>query len=72
METLTIKIKGMSCGGCVKSITSVLQAITGVSNVDVSLEENRATISYDPAMAKAKPALTQFNAAIEDAGFDVV
>ncbi len=68
METLTLKITGMSCGGCVKSITSVVQAIIGVSSVDVSLEESRATISYDPS--KAKPA--QFKAAIEDAGFDVV
>lgn len=68
METLTINIKGMTCGGCTSSVTSVLQKIAGVSGVDVSLEQNRATISYDPA--RAKPA--QFKAAIEDAGFDVV
>ena len=68
METLTLNIKGMTCGGCVKSVTNVLQQITGVSSVDVSLEQNRATINYDPA--KTKPA--QFKSAIEDAGFDVV
>lgn len=68
METLTLNIKGMTCGGCVKSVTSVLEKISGVSGVEVSLEQNRAIISYDPA--KAKPA--QFKAAIEDAGFDVV
>jgi copper chaperone len=67
METLTLDIKGMTCGGCVKSITNVLQQITGVSSVDVSLEQNRATISYDPAQAKP----TSFKSAIEDAGFDV-
>jgi copper chaperone len=68
METLTLNIKGMTCGGCVKSITNVLQQLPGVSTVNVSLEHNNATIAYDPA--KVKPA--QFNSAIEDAGFDVV
>jgi copper chaperone len=68
VETLTIDIKGMTCGGCVKSITNVLQPITGVSTVTVSLEQNNAIITYDPN--KAKPA--QFKSAIEDAGFDVV
>ena len=68
METLTLNIKGMTCGGCVKSVTSVLKNIKGVSGVEVSLEQNRATISYDPA--QAKPA--QFKSAIEDAGYDVV
>lgn len=68
METLNLDIKGMTCGGCVKSITNVLQQITGVSSVNVSLEQNNAIITYDPN--KAKPA--QFKAAIEDAGFDVV
>ena len=68
METLTLNIKGMTCGGCVKSVTSVLEKIAGVSSVEVSLEQNRATIAYNPE--QAKPA--QFKAAIEDAGFDVI
>jgi copper chaperone len=68
METLTLNIKGMSCGGCVKSVTGVLQNISGVSKVEVSLEQNQASITYDPAQAK----LAQFKAAIEDAGFDVI
>jgi copper chaperone len=68
METVTLEIKGMSCGGCVTSIDHVLQQIPGVSNVLVSLEQNNATITYEPNKAK----LEQFTAAIEDAGFDVV
>ena len=68
METLTLNIKGMTCGGCVKSVTSVLQKISGVSKVEVTLEQNQANITYDPAQAK----LAQFKAAIEDAGFDVI
>jgi len=68
METLQLNIKGMTCNGCVNSIKDVLQKIPGVSSVDVLLEQNRATVIYNPA--QAKPA--QFKAAIEDAGFDVV
>lgn len=68
METLILKIKGMTCGGCVKSITNVLQPISGVSSVNVSLDQNNATIIYDPV----KATVDQFKTAIEDAGFDVV
>lgn len=68
METLTVNIKGMTCGGCVNSVKGVLEKISGVSSVDVSLEQNRAIISFDPAQAKPE----QFKSAIEDAGFDVV
>ncbi len=68
METLQLNIKGMTCGGCVNSVKGVLQKIPGVSSVDVSLEQNRATVIYNPEQAK----VAQFKAAIEDAGFDVV
>jgi len=68
METVTLNIKGMTCGGCVKSVTTVLQELPGVSAVNVSLEQNNATINYEPS--KVKPA--QFKSAIEDAGFDVI
>lgn len=67
MKALTLNIKGMTCGGCVKSVTGVLQKISGVSSVNVSLEQNRATITFDPE----KTNLLQFKTAIEDAGFDV-
>jgi copper chaperone len=68
METLILNIKGMTCGGCVKSVSTVLQQLQGVASVTVSLEQNNATISYDPG--KVKPA--QFKSAIEDAGYDVL
>lgn len=67
METIQIGVEGMTCSGCVKSVTNVLQHVPGVSAVDVSLERKRATVTYDPA----KAGLPQFKAAIEDAGYDV-
>ena len=36
METTTIKVDGMSCGGCVKSVTGVLTALDGVAKAEVS------------------------------------
>jgi copper chaperone len=67
METLQIPVEGMSCGGCVKSVTNVLQQLAGVAAVEVSLEQKRATVTYDAAQT----GLPQFRAAIEGAGFDV-
>ena len=68
METIQLNIRGMTCNGCVKSVTGVLQKIPGVTSVEVSLEQNRATITYDPTLAKPG----QFKASVEDAGYDVV
>lgn len=67
METTRIDIGGMTCGGCVASVTRVLKAVPGVHDVDVTLDPGRATISYDPTQTGV-PVLTQ---AIEDAGYDV-
>ncbi|MFA7280212.1 MAG: cation transporter, partial [Sterolibacterium sp.] len=37
METTTLKVTGMSCGGCVKTVTKVLQELPGVNQAEVSL-----------------------------------
>jgi copper chaperone len=48
METTELKIEGMTCGGCVKSVTRVLTGVAGVASADVSLEEGRARVTFDP------------------------
>ncbi len=68
MEKIVLGVGGMSCQGCVKNVTAVLQALAGVEQVDVSLEAGQASIVYDPERADA----ARFRSAIEDAGFDVV
>ncbi|WP_306606741.1 heavy-metal-associated domain-containing protein [Azonexus sp.] len=68
MNNTVIKVGGMSCQGCVKNITEVLQAMPGVSAVEVLLEPGEAKIAFDPALI-ARDALLS---AIEDAGFDAV
>ena len=66
METVTIKIAGMTCGGCVASVQRVVKTVPGVQSVDVSLETGEAVVTYDGA--KTSPAA--FKTAIEVAGFD--
>ena len=66
METVTLKISGMTCGGCVNSVRKVIAALNGISAVDVSLERAQATVSFDPA--QSKPA--DIKNAIRDAGFE--
>ncbi|OFZ87710.1 MAG: heavy metal transporter [Betaproteobacteria bacterium RIFCSPLOWO2_02_FULL_62_79] len=67
METTTLRIKGMTCMGCVASVKRVLQGIEGVKAVDVSLEQGQATLQYDSAVAN--PA--RFKTAVEEAGYEV-
>jgi copper chaperone len=68
METITFNVKGMTCNGCVASVTRVLKAVPGVDNVAVTLSPGAAKIDFDAAKTSA-PAL---KAAVEDAGYDVV
>jgi copper chaperone len=68
MTTTTTKIavEGMSCSGCVRSVTNALSRVAGVEKVDVSLAAKLATIEHDPAKSTTG-ALVK---AVEAAGFD--
>lgn len=65
METIELKVEGMDCDGCVKSVTRMLTGVRGVAKVDVSLAGARARVTYDPA--QSGPA--DFKRAVERAGF---
>lgn len=66
METVVLKVDGMSCGGCVRSVTGVLKALPGVAAAEVSLEKGEARVSFDPVLAN----LAQLRGAIENAGYE--
>jgi copper chaperone len=68
METITLKVNGMSCGGCVGSVTRALKAMPGVSDAVVRLDSRDATITFDPAQTNA----AALKSAVENAGYDVV
>ena len=65
METVRIGVEGMTCAGCVNSVTRVLTALPGVAQADVSLTKARAKVTYDPA----KTGVEAMKQAIERAGY---
>lgn len=67
MQTLTLNIKGMSCGGCVSAIERAVGELSGVSSVAVDLSAAQAVVVYDDSQVKPSAIST----VIEDAGFDV-
>lgn len=66
METTRIEVAGMTCQGCVNSLTRALTATPGVQSVAVTLEPAQASIEHDPATAP----VARLRAVIEDAGFE--
>ncbi len=64
MKTV-IKIKGMSCGGCRKSVENALARVPGVVSADVSLEKAEAAVEFDENKAAPK----DLKAAVVKAGF---
>ncbi|MFD1849668.1 copper chaperone CopZ [Oceanobacillus bengalensis] len=68
MQTLTLDVKGMTCGHCKMSVEGALNELEGVSNVEVDLTTGNVTVSYD----ESKVTLESLRNAIEDQGYDVV
>ena len=66
MESTIVKVAGMSCQGCVKSVTKVLLELPGVSRAEVSLERGEAAIDYD-AGTVTRELIKQ---TIDNAGFE--
>ncbi|RLB47703.1 MAG: heavy metal transporter [Deltaproteobacteria bacterium] len=59
----TYKIQGMTCGGCVNSVTKALEAALPDTKVEVTLETNQVSIEGDHDAQRVERA-------IDDAGFD--
>lgn len=62
-----IEVKGMTCGHCVNSVTTELQKISGVHDVNVDLETGKVTVESDSKLEHKDIA-----AAIEEAGYELV
>jgi copper chaperone len=67
MEHTTLNVSGMTCQGCVASVTRVLKAVPGVADVAVTLQPGEAKVTYD----ESRTTLPALRSAIEDAGYDV-
>lgn len=51
MTTRTLAIDGMTCSHCKMTVTKALLSVEGVEHAEVSLEENRAEVEFDPQRA---------------------
>ena len=67
MQTEVLKITGMTCGGCVSSVTKALKAVSGVSDAKVSLPTGEATVQFDPAVTSPD----RLKSAVLQAGYGV-
>lgn len=68
MRDEVLIISGMTCGGCVNSVTRVLKALPGVQQVEVTLVPGQAKVRIDETQVDI-PALKK---AVAEAGFTVV
>ena len=66
MATAEIKIEGMTCEGCVKSVSRTLAGVPGVNDVNVSLDEASAKVTYDPQ----RTSVADLKKAVERAGYE--
>jgi copper chaperone CopZ len=60
-----LKVQGMTCQGCVRSIEKKLSGVAGVERAQVNLEAGTATVEYDDARTDAG----QLIGAVETIGF---
>jgi copper chaperone len=60
----TLSIAGMTCNNCVRHVGDALRALPGVTAVEVSLPERRASVTH----GDIEPAVLV--AAVESAGYD--
>lgn len=65
--TITLQVQGMTCGHCKAAVTNALQALDGVSRVEVHLQEGTVDVEYD----ETKVSIEKLKEAIEEQGYDV-
>lgn len=65
VTNLTLKVEGMACQHCVKTVKEALLSNEGVSKADVNLEDNKAFVEYDSDKV-SKDALIK---AVNDSGY---
>ena len=68
MENITLNVKGMSCGHCVKAVEGSVGALQGVEQVKVNLEAGKVDVAFNGD----KVTVEQIKETIDDQGYDVV
>ena len=68
LKKAKVKIDGMSCQHCVKTVTDVMMGIDGVSQVKVNLRKGEARLKFE----RDRLDLELLETAIVTAGFEFV
>jgi copper chaperone len=68
MTSKILNIEGMSCDHCKMAVTRAVSSLEGVGSVEVSLENNTATVEFEESRLN----LAVIKQAIQDQGYDVV
>lgn len=72
MSTVTLNVKGLTCGHCVASVTEELSEIRGVDSVSVDLNAGEEKISQTTVTISAPVTDDAFRDAVAEAGYDLV
>ena len=65
MDTLTLKLRGMSCAACANNIEKAIRSVPGVRDCNVNFGAEQAAIKYDRSLAN----LEKIKSAIASAGY---
>ncbi|BDA73959.1 cation-transporting ATPase [Calothrix sp. PCC 7716] len=65
MENTTLKLRGMSCASCARSIEEAIREVNGVNECIVNFGAELATVEYDPR----KTDVTAIQQAVDEAGY---
>jgi len=65
MENATLKLRGMSCASCARSIEDAINSVPGVNECIVNFGAEQATVDYDPR----KTDLQAIQNAVDAAGY---
>ena len=65
MNTLSLKLKGMSCAACANNVERAILAVAGIIDCHVNFGAEQVTISYEPQQTN----IAEIQAAIADAGY---
>ncbi|VVB87580.1 putative copper-exporting P-type ATPase A [uncultured archaeon] len=68
MEDVTIKIKGMMCGHCEKTVTEAAKSVKGVTKASSDFKKGEAKVSFDSSLTD----LETIKKAIIDSGYEVI
>src|SRR3990170_857886 len=67
LKQYTLPITGMTCANCVATIERNLKKVDGVSQANVNLSSERATVEFDPSITRMEDIIGR----IRRAGYNV-